>query len=81
MLEFFSFLALLTIAYLIWRITDQLPDLTFRLSEIQRDAAEIRRRIADDSQTQQPDSSTTSAVSSSPAPSTVTSSATVDSDA
>ncbi len=80
MLEFFSFLALLTIAYLIWRITDQLPDLTFRLSEIQRDAAEIRRRLTDDSQAQS-DSSTTSAVSSSPTPSTASSSATVDSDA
>jgi len=45
---FFSFLVLLAIAYLIWRVTDQLPDLIFRLSEIQRDVAEIRRRLADD---------------------------------
>jgi hypothetical protein len=44
---FFSFLVLLAIAYLIWRVTDQLPDLIFRLSEIQRDVAEIRRRLAD----------------------------------
>ena len=43
---FFSFLVLLAIAYLIWRVTDQLPDLIFRLSEIQRDVAELRRRIA-----------------------------------
>ena len=42
----FSFLALLGIAYLVWRIADQLPDLIFRLSEIQRDVAEIRRRLA-----------------------------------
>ncbi|MFW6094165.1 MAG: hypothetical protein ACODAC_09345 [Pseudomonadota bacterium] len=41
---FFSFLVLLAIAYLLWRVTDQLPDLIFRLSEIQRDVAEIRRR-------------------------------------
>jgi hypothetical protein len=44
---FFSFLVLLAIAYLIWRVTDQLPDLIFRLSEIQRDVAEIRRRLAE----------------------------------
>ena len=42
---FFSFLVLLGIAYLIWRISDQLPDLIFRLSEIQRDVAELRRAI------------------------------------
>lgn len=39
-----SFIVLLGIAYLLWRVTDQLPDLIFRLSEIQRDIAEIRRR-------------------------------------
>jgi len=40
---FLSFLVLLAIAYLLWRVTDQLPDLIFRMSEIQRDVAEIRR--------------------------------------
>lgn len=44
---FFSFIVLLAIAYLVWRVTDQLPDLIFRLSEIQRDVAEIRRRLTD----------------------------------
>jgi hypothetical protein len=44
---FFSFIVLLAIAYLIWRVTDQLPDLIFRMSEIQRDVAEIRRRLAE----------------------------------
>ena len=34
---FLSFLVLLAIAYLLWRVTDQMPDLIFRLSEIQRD--------------------------------------------
>ena len=48
---FLSFLVLLGIAYLIWRVTDQLPDLIFRLSEVQRDVAEIRRRLADDAAT------------------------------
>ena len=41
---FFSFIVLLAIAYLLWRISDQVPDILFRLSEIQRDIAEIRRR-------------------------------------
>jgi hypothetical protein len=45
---FLSFVVLLGIAYLLWRVTDQLPDLIFRLSEIQRDIAEIRRRMSDD---------------------------------
>ncbi len=43
---FFSFLVLLAIAYLLWRVTDQLPDLIFRMSEIQRDVAELRRALA-----------------------------------
>lgn len=38
------------IAYLIWRISEQLPDLVFRLSEIQRDLAEIRRQLDNKSQ-------------------------------
>lgn len=41
---FLSFILLLAIAYLLWRISDQVPDILFRLSEIQRDIAEIRRR-------------------------------------
>ena len=41
------FLVLLAIAYLLWRITDQLPDLIC-LSEIQRDVAELRRQEQDD---------------------------------
>lgn len=44
---FLSFIVLLGIAYLLWRVSDQLPDLIFRLSEIQRDIAEIRRRMTD----------------------------------
>ena len=42
-MTFLSFLVLLAIAYMLWRIMDQLPDVVFRLSEIQRDIAEIRR--------------------------------------
>jgi hypothetical protein len=47
-MSFLSFIVLLAIAYLLWRVTDQLPDLIFRLSEIQRDIADIRRRMAGD---------------------------------
>ena len=42
-MQFLSFLALLGIAYLLWRLTDQIPELIFRLSEIQRDTAELLR--------------------------------------
>ena len=40
-----EFLMLATVAYLVWRISDQLPDLLFRISEIQRDVADIRKRL------------------------------------
>ena len=43
------FVAVMVIAYFAWRIVDQLPDILYRLSEIQRDVADMRRRI-DDSQ-------------------------------
>jgi hypothetical protein len=45
-MSFFAFLLLAVIAYLIWRISDQLPDILFRLSEIQKAIAEINRRGA-----------------------------------
>jgi len=51
---FFSFIVLLAIAYLVWRVMDQLPDLIFRLSEIQRDVAEIRRRLAEPAREPEP---------------------------
>jgi hypothetical protein len=43
---FLSFLMLVAIAYLLWRIADYMPDVIFRLGEIQRDVAELRRRSA-----------------------------------
>jgi hypothetical protein len=46
-MSFLSFLLLGVATYLIWRITDQLPDLIFRISEIQRDVAELRRTLND----------------------------------
>ena len=46
-MEFLILLVLVGVAYLIWRISDQLPDLIFRISEIQRDLAEVRRRLGE----------------------------------
>lgn len=46
-----SFLILIGVAalcYLVWRIMDQLPDAILRLSEIQRDIADIRRKLMED---------------------------------
>jgi Sec-independent protein translocase protein TatA len=42
-----EFLLLAAVAYLVWRISDQLPDLLFRISEIQRDVADIRKRLTE----------------------------------
>ncbi len=47
---FLSFVALLAIAYLLWRVVDMLPDLAYRVSEIQRDIGEIRRQLRDEAQ-------------------------------
>lgn len=44
---FFSFLVLCLITFFLWRISDQMPDVLFRLSEIQRDIAELRRQRDD----------------------------------
>jgi len=52
---FLSFLLLAGLTYLIWRITDQLPDLIFRISEIQRDVAELRRAFDDSRDSTKPD--------------------------
>lgn len=61
-MAFLSFLLLAGVAYLIWRISDQLPDVIFRVSEIQRDVAEIRRNLngagADDVSPDEPEAST-----------------------
>ena len=39
-----SFLGLCVIAFFLWRISDQMPDVLFRLSEVQKDVAEMRRQ-------------------------------------
>lgn len=43
MLATIATLGILASAYFLWRISEQLPDLVFRLSEIQRDMADLRR--------------------------------------
>ena len=48
MMSFLIFLALVATAYFVWRIVDQFPDLVYRLSEIQRDVADLRRQIDTD---------------------------------
>ena len=42
--RFLFFLLLAALVYLVWRISDLLPDVVFRLGEIQRDIAELRRQ-------------------------------------
>ena len=41
---FLAFLVLCVIAFFLWRISDQMPDVLFRLSEMQKDVAELRRQ-------------------------------------
>ena len=35
------------IAYFVWRVADQMPDIAFRLSEIQRDTATVARKASE----------------------------------
>ena len=48
-LTFLIFIGAAVLCYLVWRIMDLLPDAIFRLSEIQRDIADIRRKLTEDS--------------------------------
>ena len=41
---FFAFVVLCVIAFFLWRISDQMPDVLFRLSEMQKNVAELRRQ-------------------------------------
>lgn len=47
-MSFLLLIALVAIAYFAWRIVDQLPDIVYRLSEIQRDLADLRRHVVED---------------------------------
>ena len=44
-MTFLIFVVSVVIAYLAWRIVDRLPDIVYRLGEIQRDVADLRRRV------------------------------------
>lgn len=46
-MSFLLLIALIAIAYFAWRIVDQLPDIVYRLSEIQRDLADLRRHLVE----------------------------------
>ena len=46
-MSFLIFIGVAALCYLAWRIMDLLPDAIFRLSEIQRDIADIRRKLTD----------------------------------
>ena len=48
MLDFITCIAVLGIAYGIYRLVDLLPDMLFQVSEIQRDIADIRRKLVED---------------------------------
>ena len=59
-MSFLLLVALVAIAYFAWRIVDQLPDIVYRLSEIQGDLAQLRRHLVDNQQSA-PDGDTASA--------------------
>lgn len=50
-MTFLLLLAAIAIAYFAWRIVDQLPDIVYRLSEIQRDLADLRRHLVESAPT------------------------------
>ena len=43
MLEFLTLAGVAAITYFVWKIADQLPDLLFRIAEIQCELGEIKR--------------------------------------
>ena len=47
-MTFLIFIGIAVLCYLAWRIMDLLPDAIFRLSEIQRDIADIRRKLTEE---------------------------------
>lgn len=42
-MTFLILLGVIAVAYFAWRVSDQIPDVIYRLGEIQRDVAELRR--------------------------------------
>ena len=50
-MSFLTFLAAAATAYFAWRIVDRLPDIVYRLAEIQRELAELRQSLKPDAGT------------------------------
>ena len=48
MFEFLTFLAVGVCTYCLWRISDDLPDVLFRLTEIQKDIADLKKSVTED---------------------------------
>ena len=48
MFEFLTFLAVAVCTYCLWRISDDLPDVLFRLTEIQKDIADLKKSVTED---------------------------------
>ena len=46
-MSYLIFIGVAVLCYLVWRIMDLLPDAIFRLSEIQRDIADIRLKMTE----------------------------------
>ena len=44
-MTFLILLGVIAVAYFAWRVSDQLPDVIYRLGEVQRDVAELRRAV------------------------------------
>ena len=44
-MTFLILLGVIAVAYFAWRVSDQIPDVIYRLGEIQRDVAELRRAL------------------------------------
>ena len=44
-MTFLILLGVIAVAYFAWRVSDQIPDVIYRLGEVQRDVAELRRAV------------------------------------
>ena len=65
-MTFLILLGVIAIAYFAWRASDQLPDVIYRLGEVQRDVAELRRAVEARAQVQ--DAEDEAKVNDGPAP-------------
>lgn len=54
-MTFLILLGVIATAYFAWRVADQLPDVIYRLGEVQRDVAEMRRAMEARQAAEQPE--------------------------